>query len=461
MKIKAFVISVLVIAILVGCGKKGPENASQTVTKVDQPIQVQTQEKNIDILNEFFFKDVSPLRQYTYKGTIWNDAMVMEGNKDLDADGQLGVRATLNVTEVAKLIKGKVYKLQFSIYNAKNNSKEQDQRLYLWVTKDKIYDLSPVNISDYKKFTKNGEFSYEKYVKYLEEKGQLPSTEKNYVRFSRENMKFTDESGLWETEIKNKDNICTYLSSHNSGHYLQYTWEAGKGLTEYSSGIGAMREGFELNLVEDNQTGKNTASEPGKAVFDNNIASIPQIGKSVDSFVPSGWKVLKSTQGDLNKDGLSDIAAVIEKIGTSSEASPRILFIAFGDSQGNYTSSVQSDKAILKSDEGGVWGDPFNEISVNRGSLLINFYGGSNWRWDKTYRFRYQNNGWYMIGATLTTSYTGTGESTKEDYNLITGDMIKTDTKPGSDKKVSKSNRGKKNLVNFLDFVANAEKEQF
>ena len=39
---------------------------------------------------------------------------------------------------------------------------------------------------------------------------------------------------------------------------------------------------------------------------------LPQSGSKAEAFVPKGWHVLEKTEGDLNKDNLPDIAAVIE-----------------------------------------------------------------------------------------------------------------------------------------------------
>lgn len=184
-------------------------------------------------------------------------------------------------------------------------------------------------------------------------------------------------------------------------------------------------------------------------------------GKSIEAFIPAGWRLIKQTAGDLNKDGLADVAGVLElnvkyERGME-EAPPRILFIAFKEPGGLYRLSVQAEKAILKANEGGVWGDPLEGISVDRGSILITFYGGSNYRWSYIYRFRYQNDGWFLIGATIDNYYTGTGEGTREDYNLLTGIMIKSQTRLQKTVKEETINRGKKPLVNLRDFEASGE----
>lgn len=190
-------------------------------------------------------------------------------------------------------------------------------------------------------------------------------------------------------------------------------------------------------------------------------------GKSIDSFVPDGWKLIKNTSGDLNRDGLDDIAGVIEYKNNypkdSEEAPSRILLIALQEKD-HYRLSVQTEKAILTADQGGVWGDPLESLSVNRGSILINFYGGSNYRWAYRYRFRYQNKAWYLIGATITSYFTGTGEGTTEDYNLLTGFMIVTTIDKNGKSQEKTIHRGKKELLNLKDFdtfMANEDKKQF
>lgn len=184
-------------------------------------------------------------------------------------------------------------------------------------------------------------------------------------------------------------------------------------------------------------------------------------GNQIETFVPKGWRIIAKAEGDLNKDNLSDTAAVIEQEAQNlslGEAAPRKLLIVSQKDNGTYELSIQSDKAILKANEGGVFGDPLEGLAIENNSLLIKFYGGSSERWAQTYRFRYQDNGWYLIGATLTNYDTETGEGTIEDYNLLTGKMKKT-----TGKIISSANKvggikeewvdmGKKELLNLQNF---------
>lgn len=193
--------------------------------------------------------------------------------------------------------------------------------------------------------------------------------------------------------------------------------------------------------------------------------------KDIYGLIPREWKILEKVkgkpeivEGDLNKDGISDIAAVIEGVSETEKSSSRALLIAFGNKDKTYTLSIIANKSILRVDLGGVWGDPLESISIDRGSVAITFYGGSNWRWYRTYRFRYQENNWYLIGATLGSYFDGkvTRENAdEEDYNLLTGDYIVKKTNDNGNQITTKENRGKKALVNLKDFVVDSEDKQF
>jgi len=170
---------------------------------------------------------------------------------------------------------------------------------------------------------------------------------------------------------------------------------------------------------------------------------IRKSGKNIAAFVPVGWhvlseangeKVLAKASGDLNGDTLPDIAMVIEcnkdLNATGKEANspgnqhkPRIFLALFKTQQGGYILSVQSNDLILCADDGGIFGDPFDGLSMKRGTVVVHFYGGSAWRWDITSRFRLQNGGWYLIGLTDLSYHDASGEMREYDYNLLNGRM--------------------------------------
>jgi len=194
---------------------------------------------------------------------------------------------------------------------------------------------------------------------------------------------------------------------------------------------------------------------------------IPEkVDGNMEIFIPENWQIIKKTEGDLNKDKLADVVIVIEQEKQNlplEEVAPRALLIAFQKNNGSYELSIQSDKAILMANEGGIFGDPLEEISVDKGSLLIKFYGGSNWRWQNIYRFRYQDNDWYLIGATFTDYHTISGDGIIEDYNLLTGKMKKITGKivgpEASRVKEEWFDKGLKELLNLKDFDVRSSEE--
>lgn len=187
-----------------------------------------------------------------------------------------------------------------------------------------------------------------------------------------------------------------------------------------------------------------------------------EVEEAIKSIIPEGWHILELIQGepviaegDLNKDSIPDIATVIEKNVVDQTASPRSLLIAFGGKNNTYSVSIIADNVILNADEGGVWGDPFDSLIIDRGSVLVSDYGGSNWRWYNKYRFRYQAKDWFLIGATMGSYFTGTTtiyKSDEDDINLLTGEFIQRRTDEKGNTTTKKGNRGKKALIRLKEF---------
>ena len=83
----------------------------------------------------------------------------------------------------------------------------------------------------------------------------------------------------------------------------------------------------------------------------------------------------------------------------------------------------QSIQALYNSRDGGMMGDPFGEIEINNGILLISHNGGSSWKWGHTDKYRYQNGEFYLVG--YVSNYGKPCEYwTNVDFNLATGKML-------------------------------------
>lgn len=129
---------------------------------------------------------------------------------------------------------------------------------------------------------------------------------------------------------------------------------------------------------------------------------IPKSGKTIQAFVPKGWFIKDSTKGDFNNDKLEDVVLVLANDKEEAENNydyecARPILILQKTKTG-YLLSAFSKKGVLCKNCGGVFGDPFESISLKNNVLNINHYGGSAWRWTKNLTFRFQNKKWELIG---------------------------------------------------------------
>lgn len=166
--------------------------------------------------------------------------------------------------------------------------------------------------------------------------------------------------------------------------------------------------------------------------------ALPREGEGVKDWTPAPWALPKHSgkpaRGDLNKDGIEDLAFVIEHPQTTSEkrdcgqydstARPRLLVVLFGRKGGGYKLALRDRWIIRRADEGGIMGDPFRGLRYERGTLLIDHQGGSRHRWQLLDRYRFQRSagkrGLFRIGRTETTLDTATGAITVADTNYLT-----------------------------------------
>ncbi len=173
----------------------------------------------------------------------------------------------------------------------------------------------------------------------------------------------------------------------------------------------------------------------------NAFKNIPATGKDIFVFIPEGYDTLQTAWGDLNKDGKEDAVLALhakemeDQIGVTinDEDVPQRFLLILLKSNNGFTLSAKSDKAIMCRSCGGIFGDPFSEISIKNNVLSISHYGGSAWRWSYVHKFRLQNNNWLLIGRSKlwywNVAYCDKlGEfaaTEEEDENLLTGEFIK------------------------------------
>ncbi len=162
--------------------------------------------------------------------------------------------------------------------------------------------------------------------------------------------------------------------------------------------------------------------------------SVPTSGSSARDFIPAGWHILSSASGDLNGDEQTDVAMVIESdvamvenrgpSGTRVEpAKARILLVLFRQ-QGapGLRLAARHDTFILRANEG-VDFDPFEELRIDGGALVIPFYGGGWWRFNAAYTFRYRNDEFVLDAVDRTDYHASTGEFESRSVDFLSGRM--------------------------------------
>lgn len=171
-------------------------------------------------------------------------------------------------------------------------------------------------------------------------------------------------------------------------------------------------------------------------VFGENF---PQKAKTVNDFIPKGWKEILTTNGDLNRDKLEDTVIVIEKEDKKNikkndgfgpeelNLNPRILLILFKQKDGTYILASKNDKGFIKSegnDDNPALMDTLDDIIIKNNVLKIvfNYFmsAGSWWTSTNVYIFRFQNNVFELIGYESNAYMRNTGEEEGTSINFST-----------------------------------------
>src|SRR5262249_7751961 len=166
-------------------------------------------------------KDDKPVSA-NFRGTEWNDENIQ---------GEIRLTARVITTRVAKMSWGSIFKIEFTDLKSRAPKKREILPDYFIVTDDRIVLLNEEN--------------NDACVKKICTMDKAPAFEEGDVR-GIGNGKLDHDEGPWTTTIEVKGDQCTYLASHNSGHFSKIVWKKGVGLIEYSMGYGAMADGFRL-----------------------------------------------------------------------------------------------------------------------------------------------------------------------------------------------------------------------
>ena len=160
---------------------------------------------------------------------------------------------------------------------------------------------------------------------------------------------------------------------------------------------------------------------------------LPEEGTTLADFIPEGYHLVKSTQGDINRDGKQDWVWVMEydtevkeRLQTTERTRvltsfPRILGVALGYPRGVWGLEYQNNLFILRKAEGEKGQEPLHKLTVDaQGHLHVGFHRTSPEKeWEVEYIWSYRENTFFLIRANSLDFDKMTGERHKNAYDFL------------------------------------------
>ncbi|MCU0340090.1 MAG: hypothetical protein MUE30_09400 [Spirosomaceae bacterium] len=121
-------------------------------------------------------------------------------------------------------------------------------------------------------------------------------------------------------------------------------------------------------------------------------------------FVEKGMVVMDAVKGDLNGDGQPDAILILKnpkeaETGNFDQPEKRPLLVLVRNAQGKLQVAKRNDAIVMCYHCGGVFGDPYDETTIQNNAFTLRFYGGSRNRWGYDYTFQYQSvtKNWLLV----------------------------------------------------------------
>ena len=221
----------------------------------------------------------------------------------------------------------------------------------------------------------------------------------------------------------------------------------------------------DANVIDTNEPLTSTTDEePTTSVTEEYPTDFPEQGNKIEDFVPKHWSAIMKVDGDLNKDGLTDTALIVEQENPENisvteyndtlNTNPRALLVLFKQENGTYKLAAKNDKGFIEPPkENSSLLDPLGEgdINIKNNTLRLKFQyffsAGSWYITNVEYVFRYQNSHFELIGVETNSFHRATGEETIVSFNLSTN---KLETTMGGNVFEEKENNPKKETETFI-----------
>ena len=145
-----------------------------------------------------------------------------------------------------------------------------------------------------------------------------------------------------------------------------------------------------------------------------------------------GWRITGTKEGDLNKDGLPDVAASLRRPSQKGEDDDILLRVYFATKEGGLRLAAEAPKALCAGCGGLKGGDEPVSIEIKGGVLSLEYFGGSRDWTSLATKWRWEKETFHLIGFTDTygdnyASEPGQIFESVADVNLVTGKRIDKD----------------------------------
>lgn len=157
------------------------------------------------------------------------------------------------------------------------------------------------------------------------------------------------------------------------------------------------------------------------------VKHLPSEGNSLHNFLPHGWIVEEQVNGDLNGDGVADVASILtqdkpdfDESGAKTERQ-RALIVLFGHEKDRFILVGANDRLLQCTTCGGV--KEGVGMDIKKGVLVVSQLSGSREYTDDTWRFRYdpQTRRLTLIGRDVENADSALGTGKVESFNYLTG----------------------------------------
>lgn len=177
--------------------------------------------------------------------------------------------------------------------------------------------------------------------------------------------------------------------------------------------------------------------EPALPAVAAEAVSIAQTAFRPIEFVPDGWKLYDKTDGDLDGDGRTDAALVIQRNDPAGvvrnpdglghdlyDSNPRILLVTIMDELGQYQ-LVGRDDAIIPDHDSPTIEDPYETMSIEDGKLNLDirfFASAGSWiMTNRNFQFRWDGKAMALIGFDMARTHRASGEMRQTSVNYLSG----------------------------------------